>query len=247
MTQYQLKDRLLGLFMGQLVGDAVGTRYEFMNSVNVKQKILDDISSNATNDTGPNEILPLLGGGPFNVLSGQYTDDSELALGIWYCFLVYKKYDINDISNIFYAWYESGPFDIGNATRNAFSGGNTYEKMKHNAKKYNSGNLSNGCLMKISPIGAIDIIGVGSDFHKCAKEVCRLTNPNKLCVDMCVAYVIAINTALKTGDPIKVYTQAKISTRLKITSIILEDLKRKDQRLLTENITRAGFIRGFLG
>ncbi|MAG91203.1 phosphoenolpyruvate carboxylase [Candidatus Woesearchaeota archaeon] len=33
----------------------------------------------------------------------------------------------------------------------------------------------------------------------------------------------------------------------KVTSIILEDLKRKDHRLLSENITRAGFIRGFLG
>ena len=33
----------------------------------------------------------------------------------------------------------------------------------------------------------------------------------------------------------------------KITSIILQDLKRKDHKLLTENITRAGFIRGFLG
>ncbi len=33
----------------------------------------------------------------------------------------------------------------------------------------------------------------------------------------------------------------------KVTSIVLEDLKKKDYRLLTENITRAGFIRGFLG
>lgn len=33
----------------------------------------------------------------------------------------------------------------------------------------------------------------------------------------------------------------------KITSIILQDLKRKDYKLLTENVTRAGFIRGFLG
>jgi len=33
----------------------------------------------------------------------------------------------------------------------------------------------------------------------------------------------------------------------KITSIILEDIKRKDHKLLTENITRAGFVRGFLG
>ena len=33
----------------------------------------------------------------------------------------------------------------------------------------------------------------------------------------------------------------------KITSIILEDLKRKDHRLLSENIARAGLVRGFLG
>lgn len=33
----------------------------------------------------------------------------------------------------------------------------------------------------------------------------------------------------------------------KITSIIVENLEKNDPRLLTENITRAGFIRGFLG
>ncbi|MEK6983918.1 MAG: phosphoenolpyruvate carboxylase [Nanoarchaeota archaeon] len=33
----------------------------------------------------------------------------------------------------------------------------------------------------------------------------------------------------------------------KITSIIMQDFKRKDYRQLTENITRAGFVRGFLG
>ncbi|MDP6548193.1 MAG: phosphoenolpyruvate carboxylase, partial [Candidatus Woesearchaeota archaeon] len=33
----------------------------------------------------------------------------------------------------------------------------------------------------------------------------------------------------------------------KVTSIILENFKAKDYKLLTENITRAGFIRGFLG
>ena len=33
----------------------------------------------------------------------------------------------------------------------------------------------------------------------------------------------------------------------KVTSIILDDFKRKDYKMLSENITRAGFIRGFLG
>ena len=33
----------------------------------------------------------------------------------------------------------------------------------------------------------------------------------------------------------------------KITSIIIDNLKKKDYKLLSENIVRAGFIRGFLG
>ena len=33
----------------------------------------------------------------------------------------------------------------------------------------------------------------------------------------------------------------------KITSIILDDFERRDYRQLSENIARAGFVRGFLG
>lgn len=33
----------------------------------------------------------------------------------------------------------------------------------------------------------------------------------------------------------------------KITSIILENLRHKDHKLISENVTRAGFVRGFLG
>jgi phosphoenolpyruvate carboxylase len=48
----------------------------------------------------------------------------------------------------------------------------------------------------------------------------------------------------------KVKNMARYETNAdhkKVTSIIVDDLKKKDYRLLTENITRAGFIRGFLG
>ena len=33
----------------------------------------------------------------------------------------------------------------------------------------------------------------------------------------------------------------------KITSIILEDFKKKEHKIVSENIIRAGFVRGFLG
>ena len=53
--------------------------------------------------------------------------------------------------------------------------------------------------------------------------------------------------AKKIEEVIKMVDYEENSKHNKVTSIILDDLKKKDYRLLTENITRAGFIRGFLG
>jgi ADP-ribosylglycohydrolase len=79
--------------------------------------------------------------------------------------------------------------------------------------------------MKISPLGALAILGISDDLAKCAKEICELTNPNSMCIDMSVAYVTAIDTALRTGNPEKSYETAKSFTKLKITWKILEDAK----------------------
>lgn len=142
-----IKERLYGLFFGQIVGDALGTRYEFMKKRSVIAQLKKDIS---------NDKLKILGGGPFGVQAGQYTDDSELVLGVWYSILT-KQYDLDDIAKQFYSWYASKPFDIGRATETAFSSGKTSNNMISNAKN-NEYSMSNGCLMKISPIGALNYL-----------------------------------------------------------------------------------------
>ena len=53
--------------------------------------------------------------------------------------------------------------------------------------------------------------------------------------------------AEKIGQVSNMVDYEENSKHKKVTSIILDNLKKKDYRLLTENITRAGFIRGFLG
>ena len=56
------------------------------------------------------------------------------------------------------------------------------------------------------------------------------------------------NEIVKNIQKIKKMVNYEENTKhKKVTSIILDDLKKKDYRLLAENITRAGFIRGFLG
>jgi ADP-ribosyl-[dinitrogen reductase] hydrolase len=217
----EIKNKILGLFIGQLIGDALGTRYEFLKINEVKETIIDDT------DQYKNP-LKILGGGPFYLSAGNFTDDSELALGIWYSMLTKDRYDITDISNVFYKWFNSKPFDIGRATRNAFENGSTYVKMKNNATVSNKFSLSNGCLMKISPVGIVGILGYSNDIKKCAKEVCELTNPHPLCIDMCVAYVVAIQEAIISGDPIKAYLKAKTTATHSLTKELLNDALYKN-------------------
>lgn len=215
-------DRILGLFFGQLIGDAIGTRYEFLKKTKARQELEQDIKNN-------NNKIRILGGGHFFVNKGQYTDDSELALGIWYSLLLFDEYNIEDIVQQFYKWYRSEPFDIGNTTKNAFNRGSNRHDMITNANDDNKYSLSNGCLMKISPIGCINhLFGKSHNLSILAKEICELTNPNAICIDMCVCYVEAINTAIETGSPIQAYLKACKVAKTKIVKLILADAKTKN-------------------
>jgi ADP-ribosyl-[dinitrogen reductase] hydrolase len=225
-----IKLRIIGVFFGQLIGDSLGTRYEF------KKK--EKSTALVTRDT-VNKKIPMLGGGPFNVKAGQYTDDSELALGIWYSILENDGYDIKDISKQFYNWFYSEPFDIGNATRTAFEYGKTYDKMLECAKS-NSYSLSNGCLMKISAIGVANFIsGNQMNSNHMAKQVCELTNPHPICIDICICYIRAIEIAIKSGDPKKAYDMALSVASYDITKLILKDalVKSNPTKLMNESRT----------
>ena len=212
-----ITDRIYGLFFGQLTGDAIGTRYEFLSKDNAIEQLSKDIVGNK---------FQMLGGGPFYLQKGQYTDDSELALGVWYSLLRRKTYDIDHIVKIFYKWYNSGPFDIGKATTDAFCKGHCKDDMKSNASRQS---LSNGCLMKISALGALKFLFSENNIslRTVAKEVCELTNPNPICVDMSTCYLYAINIAIRTGNPNETYKKASSIAKLPITKMILLDAKTK--------------------
>jgi len=213
--QYILMNRIKGLFWGQLVGDALGTRYEFSKAHTVRKIVKADIINNE---------LQIIGGGPYNVKAGQYTDDSELALSLWESLLRNKCVNIRDISKNFYLWYKSKPFDVGIATSNAFSDADTYEKMITNALKYNFDSLSNGSLMKISPLGAAAKLGFckSNELLSYAKQICGLTNPNPICIDIVKSYIAGIYVALETGDNKKSFNAAYNIATLKITRSLLK-------------------------
>jgi ADP-ribosyl-[dinitrogen reductase] hydrolase len=59
-------DRLMGCMFGAFIGDSLGSHCEF-KSKEVAEKLVD-------------KAMEMPGGGPFQLMAGQVTDDSEMAM-----------------------------------------------------------------------------------------------------------------------------------------------------------------------
>ena len=184
-----LNQKIEGALYGHLIGDALGTRYEFMKSPDAKKQVEKD---------SKHGFLYILGGGPFNLVPGQVTDDSELSIGLLHSLLKSKMYKKEDVAQKYLKWFSSKPFDIGQTTLKAFRGANNYTDIVHNSKKYNQNSLSNGCLMRIIPLA---IYGVKTDNNILSKycyEDSQMTNPNEITTDATLVYCFAIKLALQS-------------------------------------------------
>ena len=107
ISDVEALDKAKGLLMGLAVGDAVGTTLEF--------QIRD--SSN---------IYDMVGGGPFNLKAGEWTDDTSMALCLAETYIEKNCCDIGFFREKLISWYKTGHnssngvcFDIGNATHYA--------------------------------------------------------------------------------------------------------------------------------
>lgn len=207
---HMILDRCKAALIGQAVGDALGSRYEFEKRHVVRQMVAQDRPV-------PGGHLPMLGGGPFRLAPGQITDDTELALALA-CSLVHnRKYDADRVASAYRAWVQSGPFDVGTATQNAFGqrlSNDTHqsvaEQVRRAANHFNSTSLSNGVLMRISPLA---IAGSGPSWSLCAlqhaaRRECQLSHPHPVAQDAAACYVTAIRTAILSGDRQRAHDQA---------------------------------------
>src|SRR4051812_8540311 len=96
-----IPNRYRGCFIGLAVGDAVGTTNEF-------------------NDN-PTPISDMVGGGPFNLHPGQWTDDTSMAICLADSLIDRRGFDAKDQIERYVRWWKQGYnsvtgqcFDIGN-------------------------------------------------------------------------------------------------------------------------------------
>lgn len=109
-----IKDRALGCLFGSFIGDSLGSYCEFSKSVS------DDLM-----DQGRKKsilVMTMPGGGVFDLLPGQLTDDSELAshllrglstLDPEAPFPAQHFSLLRAIASEYATWLDSNPFDIG--------------------------------------------------------------------------------------------------------------------------------------
>ena len=178
-----LLDRYLGCLVGLAACDAVGTTLEFKSPGTFKP------------------ITDMIGGGPFNLKPGQWTDDTSMALCLATSLIEKKDFDPKDQMEKYVRWHKEGYmsangkcFDIGNATRSALSNflktGNPFSGSN---AEYSAGN---GSLMRLAPVPLFYAKNPKQAITK-SGESSRTTHPHPACVDACRYFAGLIVGALR--------------------------------------------------
>lgn len=135
----QLANRFRGALLGLAAGDALGTSLEFQPR------------------PASNVITNIVGGGPFKLEPGQWTDDTSMALCLAHSLLRRSAFNEQDQMDLYVAWWKDGAFsstgkcfDIGKATAAALEKYlETGDPMAGNDDPRSAGN---GSLMRLAPV-----------------------------------------------------------------------------------------------
>lgn len=166
-----MKNRVIGSFIGLACGDAVGTSLEFK-----PRGSFDPIED-------------MIGGGPFNLLPGEWTDDTSMALCLAESLLYKKGFDATDQMNRYCNWYHHGYmsctnecFDIGCTVSTAL---NRYLQTNNPfSGSVDINSSGNGSLMRLAPIAMV-YRSSPIKLLSFAEDSSRTTHASSECVDSC--------------------------------------------------------------
>lgn len=166
-----LRDRFVGCLLGLAVGDALGTTLEFKS---------------------PGSFTPItdmVGGGPFSLKPGEWTDDTSMALCLAESLIERPTFDPVDQLERYVRWWRKGYlssngrcFDIGSTARSALA------RFERSREPYcgltDPNSAGNGSLMRLAPVPmryAVDPIAA----IERSGESSRTTHGAQAAVDAC--------------------------------------------------------------
>ena len=183
MSAITTRDRFRGCLLGLAAGDALGTTLEFKRPGTFQP------------------IHDIIGGGPFRLQPGQWTDDTSMALCLAASLIESGEFDAMDQMQRYVRWWQEGYlsstgycFDIGTTVCSALSRfRNTGEAYAGSTEAMSAGN---GSLMRLAPVpmyfagDAAEAIGRSADSS-------RTTHGAEEAVDACRYYSGLLVGALK--------------------------------------------------
>ncbi len=221
-----LRDRFRGCLLGLAAGDAVGTTVEFR----------------PRGTFAP--LSGMVGGGPFKLEAGQWTDDTSMALCLASSLVERGGFDPRDQMERYTRWMDDGYwssngvcFDIGGTVAAAL------RRFKEDGRPFaGSGDpltAGNGSIMRLAPIPMAffpDLEAV----ERVAAESSRTTHAAVECLDACRLFSRILSRALAGAGREEILTGDRVSFTgsEKITAIARGDYRKKAR----EAIRGSGYV-----
>jgi ADP-ribosyl-[dinitrogen reductase] hydrolase len=177
----EVLDRAAGALLGLGAGDALGAGYEFR--------------------TPPTGDAAMIGGGLGNWASGEWTDDTQMAI------CIAKEAATGSLDPVlvgerFLEWFHAHPKDVGAQTGAVLRGAGSGKDLHRIAAEFYNANLrnsaGNGSLMRTAPV-ALAHLGDDKAIVRSALDISALTHGDPLAGEACVLWCIGIDRAIREG------------------------------------------------
>lgn len=210
-------DRPRGCLLGLATGDAVGTTVEFQSRGSFMP------------------LTDMVGGGPFRLRAGEWTDDTSMALCLATSLIERSGFDAHDQMRRYVAWMETGAyssngrcFDIGSTV---FAALRRY-KMKGDPYSGSTDphSAGNGSIMRLAPV----VLYYFAGYEKALRysvESSRTTHAAQECLDACRLLAHILHSALAGADRQQILFSAAptLFTSPSIQAIARGDYRDKEE------------------
>lgn len=115
----EVESRIMGGLLAVAAGDALGATVEFMRPSEIRRRF--------------GVHREIAGGGAFNWLPGEGTDDTDLTWAVLAAYLG-GPYTLGRVADNLLEWFDSKPRDVGGATSQALT------RLERTGDPYSSGN-----------------------------------------------------------------------------------------------------------
>ncbi len=177
----------LGALFGLAVGDALGTTNEFKN---LAAPAFPELATGPVND--------VIGAGPFRLVAGQVTDDTQMAAALVYPFVTANRLAPSQLAAKYLAW-RGVAFDVGmqinaalDAIRDGTPAGEAGRLVWERGKRFPAGN---GSLMRTAVIGVL-LAGLPEARRLASFADSAITHFDPRCQLACAAFNASIAAAV---------------------------------------------------